>query len=62
LKSQNDRYSRQILFDAIGKEGQNRLLASRVLIVDCGALGTAQDEAMDTAGFGTLLIGNRLFV
>jgi adenylyltransferase/sulfurtransferase len=35
----NERYSRQILFREIGREGQEKLLASRVLIVGCGALG-----------------------
>jgi hypothetical protein len=34
------RYSRQILFTGIGEEGQRRLLASRVLVCGCGALGT----------------------
>jgi len=62
LKSQNDRYSRQILFDGIGKEGQSRLLASRALIVGCGALGTAQAEALARAGIGTLRLADRDFV
>jgi adenylyltransferase/sulfurtransferase len=62
LKSQNDRYSRQILFEGIGKEGQRRLLASRVLIVGCGALGTAQAEALARAGVGTLRLADRDFV
>ena len=34
----NERYSRQILFGGIGKEGQEKLLGSRVLLVGCGAL------------------------
>jgi molybdopterin/thiamine biosynthesis adenylyltransferase len=62
LKSQNDRYSRQILFDGIGKEGQSRLLESRALIVGCGALGSAQAEALARAGVGTLRIVDRDFV
>ena len=62
LKSQNDRYSRQILFDGIGTEGQSRLLASRVLIVGCGALGSAQAEALARAGVGRLRIADRDFV
>jgi molybdopterin/thiamine biosynthesis adenylyltransferase len=40
----NERYSRQILFAGIGKDGQGKLLNSRVLIVGCGALGAAQAE------------------
>jgi len=62
LKSQNDRYSRQILFDGIGKEGQSRLLESRALIVGCGALGSAQAEALARAGVGKLRIADRDFV
>ena len=62
MKSQNDRYSRQILFDGIGQEGQRRLLASRVLIVGCGALGTAQAEALARAGVGTVRLADRDFV
>jgi len=62
LKPQNDRYSRQILFDGIGEEGQRRLSESRVLIVGCGALGSAQAEALARAGVGTLCIADRDFV
>ncbi|MCU1290314.1 MAG: hypothetical protein JWN60_2543, partial [Acidobacteria bacterium] len=29
----NERYSRQILFGGIGKQGQEKLLSSRVLLV-----------------------------
>ena len=62
MNFQNDRYSRQILFDGIGKEGQSRLLASRALIVGCGALGSAQAEALARAGVGRLRIADRDFV
>ena len=60
--SQNDRYSRQILFDGIGREGQSRLRESRVLIVGCGALGSSQIEALARAGVGKLRIVDRDFV
>ncbi|MDX6499854.1 MAG: molybdopterin-synthase adenylyltransferase [Blastocatellia bacterium] len=62
MKTQNDRYSRQVLFDGIGVEGQSRLLSSRVLIVGCGALGSAQAEALARAGVGRLRIADRDFV
>lgn len=62
MKSQDDRYSRQILFDGIGKEGQNRLLNSRALIIGCGALGSAQTESLARAGVGCLRIADRDFV
>ena len=58
----NGRYSRQILFDSIGEEGQRRLQTARALIVGCGALGTAQAEALCRAGVGRLRIVDRDFV
>lgn len=58
----DDRYSRQILFSGIGREGQARLKRSRVLIVGCGALGSAQAEALARAGVGRLRIADRDFV
>src|SRR6476469_8633514 len=58
----NERYSRQILFSGIGEEGQARLLRARVLIVGCGALGSAQAESLARAGVGNLRIVDRDFV
>ncbi|MDQ2921966.1 MAG: ThiF family adenylyltransferase [Acidobacteriota bacterium] len=58
----NERYSRQILFNGIGEEGQRRLRQSRVLIVGCGALGSAQAESLARAGVGSLRIADRDFV
>jgi molybdopterin-synthase adenylyltransferase len=58
----NDRYSRQILFAGIGSEGQSRLLDSRAVIIGCGALGSAQAEALARAGVGHLRIVDRDFV
>ena len=58
----NERYSRQILFSGIGKEGQRRLLQSRALIVGCGALGSAHAESLARAGVGKLRIADRDFV
>jgi molybdopterin/thiamine biosynthesis adenylyltransferase len=58
----NERYSRQILFNGIGEEGQRRLLQSRALIVGCGALGSAHAESLARAGVGKLRIADRDFV
>jgi adenylyltransferase/sulfurtransferase len=58
----DDRYSRQILFSGIGEEGQRRLRAARVLVVGCGALGSAHAESMARAGVGHLRIVDRDFV
>ena len=58
----HERYSRQILFREIGKEGQERLLESRVLLVGAGALGASHAEMLARAGVGTLRIVDRDFV
>ncbi|MCQ9373830.1 molybdopterin-synthase adenylyltransferase MoeB [Methyloversatilis sp. XJ19-13] len=50
------RYSRHILLDPIGIEGQDRLLASRALIVGAGGLGCPAALYMAAAGVGTLVI------
>jgi len=51
-----ERYSRQILVPEIGKEGQEKILNSRVLVVGCGALGTHISNYLIRAGVGTLTI------
>ncbi len=58
----NDRYSRQILFNRIGKNGQEKLRSSRVLLVGCGALGASHAEILARAGIGFLRIVDRDFV
>jgi molybdopterin/thiamine biosynthesis adenylyltransferase len=59
---EKERYSRQILFRGIGEAGQERLLASRVAIVGCGALGSFQAGALARAGAGNLVIIDRDYV
>jgi len=56
------RYSRQILFEGIGPEGQRRIMEARVALVGCGALGTVQASLLARAGVGTLRIIDRDFV
>src|SRR3989442_1177267 len=56
------RYSRQILFEEIGQEGQARLMDARVALVGCGALGTVQASLLVRAGVGHLRIIDRDFV
>ena len=51
-----------MLFTPIGGDGQRKLLDSRVLIVGCGALGSAQAEMLVRAGVGHLRIVDRDFV
>ena len=58
----SDRYSRQILFSGIGKEGQEKLQRSRVTVIGCGALGTSICNLLARAGVGHLRIIDRDFV
>jgi len=53
------RYSRQERFPPIGPEGQERLRSARVLVVGCGALGSALAETMVRAGVGGLTVVDR---
>src|SRR5579863_1131444 len=57
-----EKYSRQILFPPISGEGQQKLLAGKAVVVGCGALGTAQANALARAGVGTLRIIDRDYV
>ncbi len=58
----DDRYSRQVLFPGIGAEGQRRLAAARIVIVGCGATGSALAQLLARAGVGTIRIIDRDYV
>jgi adenylyltransferase/sulfurtransferase len=60
--SDQDRYSRQVLFPGIGIAGQQRLAASHVAVVGCGATGAASASLLARAGVGTLTLIDRDFV
>ncbi len=60
--SELDRYSRQVLLSEIGTGGQERLLASSVAIVGCGALGTAIASGLVRAGVGKVRIIDRDYI
>lgn len=49
-----DRYSRQTILDNIGSEGQDKLLASSVLIIGLGGLGCPAAQLLVGAGIGTI--------
>jgi len=57
-----ERYSRQILFPGIGKEGQRRLARSHAVIIGCGALGAMHTEMLARAGVGRLRLIDRDFI
>jgi molybdopterin-synthase adenylyltransferase len=57
-----ERYSRQVLYPGIGKEGQSRLASSHVAVVGCGATGAVAAALLARAGVGILTLVDRDFV
>ena len=52
------RYSRHILLDAIGIEGQERINAATALLIGAGGLGSPAAYYLAAAGVGTLLLAD----
>ncbi len=61
-ENQEDRYARQAVFGPVGPAGQQRLSASKVLLIGCGALGSHLAETLVRAGVGELTLIDRDFV
>ncbi|HWE40105.1 MAG TPA: ThiF family adenylyltransferase [Isosphaeraceae bacterium] len=57
-----ERYSRQVRFHGLGEAGQRKLMASRVTICGCGALGTVLANHVVRAGVGHVRIVDRDFI
>jgi adenylyltransferase/sulfurtransferase len=57
-----ERYSRQMRFPGLGKAGQEKLLAGRVTLCGCGALGTVLANTLVRAGVGFVRVIDRDFV
>ncbi len=55
---QRGRYSRQIILEEIGEEGQKKLLMSSVLIIGAGGLGSPAAMYLASAGVGTIGIAD----
>ena len=52
------RYSRQLMLDGMGVDGQQRLQAARVLIIGAGGLGSASAMSLAGLGVGTLVLAD----
>ncbi len=57
-----DRYVRQTIFPGVGVEGQRKLLAAKVVVIGCGALGSSLANLLARAGIGQLVIVDRDFI
>lgn len=57
-KEQQRRYSRHILLDGFGAEGQETLLRSKVLLIGAGGLGSPNALYLAAAGIGTIGIAD----
>src|SRR5690625_2105334 len=57
-----NRYSRQILFQPIGMDGQNKLLSKHILIIGLGTLGAQSAEMFARAGIGKITIVDRDYI
>lgn len=56
------RYSRQVLFPGIGRDGQQKLGEARVVVIGVGATGAATASLLARAGVGHLTLIDRDFV
>lgn len=56
--TQLERYSRHILLNEIGVDGQQKLLSSKVLIIGAGGLGSPAAMYLAAAGVGTIGIAD----
>lgn len=55
---QLERYSRHIMLDEVGEQGQQKLLESKVLLIGAGGLGSPAAIYLAAAGVGTIGIAD----
>ena len=53
------RYSRQIVFEKIGNDGQEKIKKANVTILGLGAIGSKSAELLTRAGIGSLILIDR---
>lgn len=53
-EKQKERYSRHIMLDEVGEEGQKKLMNAKVLIIGAGGLGSPAAMYLAAAGIGTI--------
>lgn len=57
-----NRYSRQVVLEKIGEEGQDKISNAEVLVIGAGALGSTISEGLTRAGVGKITVVDRDFV
>ena len=57
-----ERYARQMILEEFSQAGQERLLASRVAVIGCGALGSVISNHLVRSGVGRIKIIDRDFI
>jgi adenylyltransferase/sulfurtransferase len=62
MNNMTNRYLKQILFEDIGKEGQQKLSGSSAVIAGCGGLGTVIANSLVRSGIGRVVIVDRDFI
>ena len=51
-----EKYSRQIIMEKVGFEGQKKIYNSSICIVGCGGLGTSAAQYLSMSGIGRLVL------
>ena len=51
-----EKYSRQIMMEKIGVNGQKKIMKSSICIIGCGGLGTTTAQYLAMTGVGKILL------